>query len=509
MSRESDASNYEDAHSNVADSDEIDSDDEYELESDDQDDLLISTHEEHLAQMHQFLFKDMETLLFLYGESSLEYRLFESIDQIDIELHIPMSFLEEVIAQAWGVNRKEPLIVRLHLSLSRYIESFNVPKIEVFQPSTKNGFGFGSQVRMFCEMFITQQWKSIVDDYHKCVSQEEKMKKSQTFPVTGAQDDTAVNAALLVSDEQIAKLVETGFDAVMSRNALIITHGDIEAAMNLILNSPATCYEEPVSMNLIRAQESDRGINTETSSAPDATAVSNTEDPSGDSEVRNPSGAGRLSRQLSHPPQILNKLKKMTRTTSMMPNLDRQMEDLNLMPLTTLDGKNAKKIPSLADGFLVQLFRYIRQRIPTVNEYCVICDQQHVFQNGAMLKPAVCSRDLCVFAFQTLGVMADAAEDIASGAEVVDLLINMSKFACRSSRKGLIFDPYPTVVHPKNPRDFLFTPDNKKFDAVKAVLEDIPCMQDMSSSTAALKQKLDTHNFAIYPLIQWIITSNR
>ena len=62
--------------------------------------------------------------------------------------------------------------------------------------------------------------------------------------------------------------------------------------------------------------------------------------------------------------------------------------------------------------------KYVRQRLPTLNEYCVVCDESHVFQNGAMLKPAVCARELCVFAFQTLGVMSDAAEDIATGAEV-------------------------------------------------------------------------------------------
>ncbi len=33
-------------------------------------------------------------------------------------------------------------------------------------------------------------------------------------------------------------------------------------------------------------------------------------------------------------------------------------------------------------------------------------------------QPCVCTRELCVFAFQTLGVMADAAEAIATDADV-------------------------------------------------------------------------------------------
>ena len=35
---------------------------------------------------------------------------------------------------------------------------------------------------------------------------------------------------------------------------------------------------------------------------------------------------------------------------------------------------------------LLQVMQYTRQRLPTLNEYCVVCDEPHVFQNGAMLK---------------------------------------------------------------------------------------------------------------------------
>jgi len=35
-----------------------------------------------------------------------------------------------------------------------------------------------------------------------------------------------------------------------------------------------------------------------------------------------------------------------------------------------------------------------------------------------VLQPVVCARDLCVFAFQTLGVMGDAADEVATVAEV-------------------------------------------------------------------------------------------
>ena len=70
----------------------------------------------------------------------------------------------------------------------------------------------------------------------------------------------------------------------------------------------------------------------------------------------------------------------------------------------------------------------------------------------------MCERELCVFSFQTLGVMQDAAENIATGAEVVDLMVAMVASSIKSPRKHLIFDPYPMVVDPRNPKEFAFTP---------------------------------------------------
>ena len=75
-----------------------------------------------------------------------------------------------------------------------------------------------------------------------------------------------------------------------------------------------------------------------------------------------------------------------------------------------------------------------------MNEFCVICDERHILETGLLRviiiiliiiliidivlflslssQPCVCTRELCVFAFQTLGVMADAAESVATDASV-------------------------------------------------------------------------------------------
>ena len=74
------------------------------------------------------------------------------------------------------------------------------------------------------------------------------------------------------------------------------------------------------------------------------------------------------------------------------------------------------------------------------------------------MQTAVCARELCVFGFQTLGVMSDAAEDIATGAEVVNLLIAMAVNACRCQRREVIFEPYPTIVDPTNQTELALNP---------------------------------------------------
>lgn len=95
----------------------------------------------------------------------------------------------------------------------------------------------------------------------------------------------------------------------------------------------------------------------------------------------------------------------------------------------------------------------------------------------------MCTRELCVFSFYTLGVMSGAAEEVATGAEVglrmagdhtvisgccpftphsvpkvVDLLVAMCRAALESPRKSIIFEPYPSVVDPNDPKTLAFNP---------------------------------------------------
>uniref|UniRef100_A0ACB8EPT8 Poly [ADP-ribose] polymerase 8 n=1 Tax=Sphaerodactylus townsendi TaxID=933632 RepID=A0ACB8EPT8_9SAUR len=55
-------------------------------------------------------------------------------------------------------------------------------------------------------------------------------------------------------------------------------------------------------------------------------------------------------------------------------------------PSQSTPNYGAKSIPVRDHGFLVQTIEFAEQRIPVLNEYCVVCDEPHVFQNGPMLR---------------------------------------------------------------------------------------------------------------------------
>jgi len=146
-----------------------------------------------------------------------------------------------------------------------------------------------------------------------------------------------------------------------------------------------------------------------------------------------------------------------------------------------------------------------------LNNFCVICDQPHVFAHGNMLKPAVCSRELCCFSFQQLGVGADAADDIATGAEVVDLLVCFATLAAKSARNNVIFEPFPTIFDPKDAKKMILDPKNKNFDKAIEILSRFPSVEAMSQAKdfTDMKKRMDKAHEHAYSVLQWIITSNR
>ncbi|XP_055085396.1 protein mono-ADP-ribosyltransferase PARP6 isoform X1 [Periophthalmus magnuspinnatus] len=396
---------------------------------------------------HPQLDADIEAVKDIYTESAISVREYGTIDDVDIDLHINIGFLDEEVATAWKVIRTEPIILRLRFSLSQYLDGPE-PSVEVFQPSNKDGFSLGLQLKKILSTFTSQQWKHLSNEFLK--AQQEKrhswfkaggtikkfraglsifspIPKSPSFPLI---QDTVLKGKLSVPELRMTRLMNRSISCTMK-------------------NPKGELFSYPP--------------NTQTVAVPAARA----------------------------PAQI---------TT-------RQLIELFF---SSQAGGHCKNIPTLEYGFLVQIMKYSEQRIPTLNEYCVVCDEQHVFQNGSMLKPAVCTRELCVFSFYTLGVMSGAAEEVATGAEVVDLLVAMCRAALESPRKSIIFEPYPSVVDPNDPKTLAFNPKKKNYERLQKALDSVMSIREMTQgSYLEIKKQMDKLDPLAHPLLQWIISSNR
>ncbi|KAM4592542.1 protein mono-ADP-ribosyltransferase PARP6 isoform 8-T12 [Odontesthes bonariensis] len=396
---------------------------------------------------HPQLDADIEAVKDIYTDGAVSVREYGTIDDVDIDLHINIGFLDEEVATAWKVIRTEPIILRLRFSLSQYLDGPE-PSVEVFQPSNKEGFSLGLQLKKILSTFTSQQWKHLSNEFLK--AQQEKrhswfkaggtikkfraglsifspIPKSPSFPLI---QDTVLKGKLSVPELRVTRLMNRSISCTMK-------------------NPKGELFSYPP--------------NSQTVAVPAARA----------------------------PAQI---------TT-------RQLIELFF---SSQAGGHCKNIPTLEYGFLVQIMKYSEQRIPTLNEYCVVCDEQHVFQNGSMLKPAVCTRELCVFSFYTLGVMSGAAEEVATGAEVVDLLVAMCRAALESPRKSIIFEPYPSVVDPNDPKTLAFNPKKKNYERLQKALDSVMSIREMTQgSYLEIKKQMDKLDPLAHPLLQWIISSNR
>uniref|UniRef100_A0A669DUK5 Poly [ADP-ribose] polymerase n=1 Tax=Oreochromis niloticus TaxID=8128 RepID=A0A669DUK5_ORENI len=336
---------------------------------------------------HPQLDADIEAVKDIYTDSAISVREYGTIDDVDIDLHINISFLDEEVATAWKVIRTEPIILRLRFSLSQYLD------------------GPGE----ILSTFTSQQWKHLSNEFLK--AQQEK--RHSWFKAGGT-----------------IKKFRAGLNLISDFGLFVhSTQMHVCFLCSLFDPKPWHCnnFAKIVSIPLNGSAEGDN-YNSEHYSA--------------------------------FPPE--------------------------------------------------QIMKYSEQRIPTLNEYCVVCDEQHVFQNGSMLKPAVCTRELCVFSFYTLGVMSGAAEEVATGAEVVDLLVAMCRAALESPRKSIIFEPYPSVVDPNDPKTLAFNPKKKNYERLQKALDSVMSIREMTQgSYLEIKKQMDKLDPLAHPLLQWIISSNR
>ncbi|XP_045068196.1 protein mono-ADP-ribosyltransferase PARP8 [Coregonus clupeaformis] len=554
---------------------------------------------------HPQLEADLAAVREMYGHHAVSLREYGAIDDVDIDLHIDVSFLDEEIALAWDVIRREPVIVRLHCSLTQYLNG-PVPTVDVFQTSTKDRFGLGHQMKKIMQTFVTQQWKHQSKEKLNCPHNKNKGDKkvksplhifstlrrhflylkgsdrSPSYPPPGCvkskkklkpeQDGVSKSHRLLrrtctstVKQQVEADGCDPAVPGTKTTHRLLghslssgdprMDHGPLPLKPHR-LGRPCTAVVKPEDLRpaphklLPRSCSGDPrcehpGVGGSGMGLGSGGSVGSL---GGGGGGGGSLGGGSLGGCLKHHRLLsrscsgsirteeLDGLKhhhllsrsyssstKMGKAVDIFKDSVAPSEGRRLSLTSGLIGilapslatppppnNGAKSIPIKDRGFLVQTMEYAEQRTPVLNEFCVVCDEPHVFQNGPMLRPTVCERELCVFAFQTLGVMNEAADEIATGAQVVDLLVSMCRSALESPRKVVIFEPYPSVVDPCDSQALAFNPRKKDYDRVMRALDSLTSIREMSQAPyLEVKRQMDKHDPLAHPLLQWVISSNR
>uniref|UniRef100_A0AAZ3QUL5 Poly [ADP-ribose] polymerase n=1 Tax=Oncorhynchus tshawytscha TaxID=74940 RepID=A0AAZ3QUL5_ONCTS len=507
---------------------------------------------------HPQLEADLAAVREMFGHHAVSLREYGAIDDVDIDLHIDVSFLDEEIALAWDVIRRETVIVRLHCSLTQYLNG-PVPTVDVFQASTKDRFGLGHQLKKIMQTFVTQQWKHQSEEKLNSLHNKNKKKvksplhifstlrRSPSYPPPGCvkskknlkpeQDGVSKSHRLL--GQTCSSTVEAEVPGTKTTHRLLgqslsstdprLDHGGgpcpgpLPLKPRRILGRPCSALVKPEDLRPTPHKLLPRLC-------------------SGDPRCEHAGGGGGslggglkhhrlLSRScsgsirteeldgLKHHHHLLSRSysssTKMGKAADIFKDSVSPSEGRRLSLTSGLIGilapslatppppnNGAKSIPIRDRGFLVQTMEYAEQRTPVLNEFCVVCDEPHVFQNGPMLRPTVCERELCVFAFQTLGVMNEAADEIATGAQVVDLLVSMCRSALESPRKVVIFEPYPSVVDPCDSQALAFNPRKKDYDRVMRALDSLTSIREMSQAPyLEVKRQMDKHDPLAHPLL--------
>jgi len=169
-------------------------------------------------------------------------------------------------------------------------------------------------------------------------------------------------------------------------------------------------------------------------------------------------------------------------------------------------------------NFITEMMTFLLNRVNRAMGHCLICDHKIEIEGYEGFDcekiPTLCTQGTCQFNVLELGICntlemaicpSALSIDIINNPDVADLLISMCFSACTSSRRDLIFDPFPPDYINNNVRDY---------NHLEKVLELIPSISDMEKYG---KTELELRNYLlkidsqdrVYKLVKWILSVQR
>lgn len=154
-----------------------------------------------------------------------------------------------------------------------------------------------------------------------------------------------------------------------------------------------------------------------------------------------------------------------------------------------------------------KIFVHLVHSFQECQKFCITCSSPI---DNFGVKPTVCCKPLCKFAFEDIGVGWDLATMIEVEPDVFDLLFS---FLYASIAGGRIELHFPDNVHAKCTKTsnitFLNSDGTQNITLLRHVVDMVPSVDDMLSHLGNLREYLDSIHILIYPLLRWMITTNR
>ena len=162
-----------------------------------------------------------------------------------------------------------------------------------------------------------------------------------------------------------------------------------------------------------------------------------------------------------------------------------------------------------SDGFLICLAHYLQLRVPTVHEFCAICDQP--FNLPPMMMRTVCSNELCAYQFGEFGSKITTAESVNHPSEILDLLMCMLFAAGTSTRRTDVLDPYPLVQVGQSEGGCILHPQRKDFNKVESLVQELQILRSKLGEKMGASWALCTSQMSVEAaaLLKWTAASNR
>jgi len=409
---------------------------------------------------------DVEMFQRTFGKSALNMTIFGEDAILMIDLGVDRAIGRDTM-MAWGFDSKQRVYARIKTSV-HYREG-TCPKVSIQEgPTSEKKFAPQFQLESIINNYVTATWAHDSKPFDNPLDQEaedvgiaepagwklfgKKEVKKSTHPPrprhTTRPAFTPVKQPPVIVSDNLRALVGMGFNIGQATKALSVCDDNLETAI-------ALCCECADSLD---TRDLDQDL---------------------------------LNRQLAF---ILNGDKG-------------DSNDIPPPPYEPETETAKSGCTEYKTNYLVDLVMYMQSRIPTLNEFCIICDKKHLL--GHMLKPTVCTRELCCWSFQELGVASGATDFVATSFEIVDMLLMFAQEAIKSGRRNVIFDPYPLIFDPADRKKKVFDPDHKDYAQVERILTRIPTMKSLISSGKKLSEECAKIDPYAHSLLSWVISSNR